>query len=224
MKVSIVQFPGTNCEYDTQYAFEKLGATTELIWHKETSLPGDTDLLVVAGGFSYGDYLRSGAIARFSPVMDAVKAYADDGGKVLGICNGFQVLTESHMLPGALKRNDNLHFISKHHHLKVASTDNTFLRNMDKDEVVNIPIAHHDGNFYIDPDSLKSLYDNDQVLLHYCDENGEVSNPNGSVDSIAGITNKNKNVFGLMPHPERAVDAILGSDDGIKMLEGFLNI
>jgi len=223
MKVTIVQFPGTNCEYDTQYAFEKLGASIEIIWHKETALPADTDLLVVAGGFSYGDYLRSGAIARFSPVMNAVKSYAEKGGKVLGICNGFQVLTESHMLPGALKRNSNLHFISKHHHLKVASTDNTFLKKMEKDEIVNIPIAHHDGNFYIDPDGLKSLYDNDQVLLHYCDEDGKVSNPNGSIDSIAGITNKNKNVFGLMPHPERAMDAILGSDDGIKMLEGFLN-
>ncbi len=155
--------------------------------------------------------------------MDAVKTYADHGGKVLGICNGFQVLTESHLLPGALKRNDNLHFISKHHHLKVASADNTFLQKMTEGDVVNIPIAHHDGNFYIDPDGLKELYDNDQVLLHYCDENGSVSNPNGSVDSIAGITNKNKNVFGLMPHPERAMDTILGSDDGIKMLEGFLN-
>ncbi|RLA72080.1 MAG: phosphoribosylformylglycinamidine synthase I [Epsilonproteobacteria bacterium] len=223
MKVTIVQFPGTNCEYDTQYAFEKLGASIEIIWHKETALPADTDLLVVAGGFSYGDYLRSGAIARFSPVMNAVKSYAEKGGKVLGICNGFQVLTESHMLPGALKRNSNLHFISKHHHLKVASTDNTFLKKMEKDEIVNIPIAHHDGNFYIDPDGLKALYDNDQVLLHYCDEDGKISNPNGSIDSIAGITNKNKNVFGLMPHPERAMDTILGSDDGIKMLEGFLN-
>ena len=223
MKVTIVQFPGTNCEYDTQYAFEKLGCTTQIVWHKETAVPADTDLLVIAGGFSYGDYLRSGAIARFSPIMDAVKAYADDGGKVLGICNGFQVLTESHMLPGALKRNDNLHFISKHHHLKVASNDNTFLRKCEKDEVVNIPIAHHDGNFYIDPDGLKELYANDQVLVHYCDENGNECNPNGSVDAIAGICNKGKNVFGLMPHPERAMESLLGSDDGRRMLEGFLS-
>lgn len=223
MKVAIVQFPGTNCEYDTQYAFEKLGATTEILWHKQTAISEDTDLLVVAGGFSYGDYLRSGAIARFSPIMDAVKAYANKGGKVLGICNGFQVLTESHLLPGALKRNDNLHFISKHHHLKVTSNDNTFLRHLKKGEVVNVPIAHHDGNYYIDPDGLKELYANDQVLLTYCDENGESSNPNGSVDAIAGITNKTKNVFGLMPHPERAMEAILGSDDGIKMLQGFLD-
>lgn len=223
MNVTIVQFPGTNCEYDTEYAFKELGCNTKIIWHKETVLPEDTDLLVVAGGFSYGDYLRSGAIARFSPVMEAVKAYADNGGKVLGICNGFQVLTESHMLPGALKRNNSLHFISKHHHLRVANTDNTFLKKCEKSEVVNIPIAHHDGNFYIDPDGLKELYENDQVLLHYCDANGDTSNPNGSVDAIAGICNKEKNVFGLMPHPERAMDTILGSDDGRKMLEGFLS-
>ena len=223
MKVTIVQFPGTNCEYDTEYAFRELGCTTEIIWHKETILPEDTDLLVVAGGFSYGDYLRSGAIARFSPVMKAVKAYADNGGKVLGICNGFQVLTESHMLPGALKRNDSLHFISKHHHLSVANTNNTFLQKCEKNEVLNIPIAHHDGNFYIDPDRLEELYDNEQVLLHYCDANGGTSNPNGSVDAIAGICNKEKNVFGLMPHPERAMEAVLGSDDGRKMLEGFLS-
>ncbi len=223
MKITIVQFPGTNCEYDTEYAFKELGCETEIIWHKETDLPADTNLLVVAGGFSYGDYLRSGAIARFSPVMEAVKAYADKGGKVLGICNGFQVLTESKMLPGALKRNDSLHFISKHHHLKVATTDNAFLQQCDKDEVVNIPIAHHDGNFYIDQDGLKELYDNDQVLLHYCDENGNTTNPNGSVDAIAGICNKAKNIFGLMPHPERAMEEILGSSDGRKMLEGFLS-
>ena len=221
MKVSILQFPGTNCDYDTQYAFEKLGASTTLIWHKDTALPKDTDLLVVAGGFSYGDYLRSGAIARFSPIMNAVKNYADNGGMVLGICNGFQVLTESHMLPGALKRNEHLHFISKHHHLKVRSADNRFLQELKKDEVVNIPIAHHDGNFYIDPESLQELYDNGQVLLQYCDEHGRTSNPNGSVDAIAGICNKGGNVFGLMPHPERAMDLILGSDDGIKMLSGF---
>ncbi|UFS61735.1 phosphoribosylformylglycinamidine synthase subunit PurQ [Sulfurimonas sp. HSL-3221] len=221
MKVSIIQFPGTNCEYDTQYAFEKLGATTELVWHKETKIADDTDLVVVAGGFSYGDYLRSGAIARFSPVMQAVEAHANRGGKVLGICNGFQVLTESRLLPGALKRNEHLHFISRHHHLKIAGNENAFLNKLCRDDVVNIPIAHHDGNYYIDPDGLKALYDNDQVLLHYCDAEGNVSNPNGSVDAIAGVCNAAKNVFGLMPHPERAMEAILGSADGKAMLEGF---
>jgi len=221
MKITILQFTGTNCEYDTQYAFEKLGAQTEIIWHKEESIPSDTDLIVVAGGFSYGDYLRSGAIAKFSPVMKAVSEYADKGGKVLGICNGFQVLTESGLLPGALKRNEKLHFISKHHTLKVVNTDNIFLEKLQKDDVVNIPIAHHDGNYYINDEGLQELYANNQVLLTYSDAQGNVANPNGSVDSIAGICNKNKNVFGLMPHPERAMESILGSDDGIKMLQGF---
>lgn len=222
MKVTILQFPGTNCEYDTQHAFEKLGATTEIVWHKSETIPTDTNLLVVAGGFSYGDYLRSGAIAKFSPVMKAVTEYANKGGKVLGICNGFQVLTEAGLLPGALKRNDGLHFISKHHTLKVQNSDNIFLEKLNNGDVVNIPIAHHDGNYFIDPEGLKELYANNQVLLTYSDEKGDVKNPNGSTDSIAGVCNKNKNVFGLMPHPERAMEAILGSDDGVKMLEGFL--
>ena len=223
MKVSILQFPGTNCEYDTQHAFEELGAATEIIWHKEKNIPTDTDLLVVAGGFSYGDYLRSGAIAQFSPVMEAVSTYANNGGKVLGICNGFQVLTEMGLLPGALKRNDGLHFISKYHHLKVQNSDNIFLEKLNDGDVVNIPIAHHDGNYFINENGLKELYENNQVLLTYTDADGEVRNPNGSVDSIAGVCNKEKNIFGLMPHPERAMEALLGSDDGLKMLKGFFN-
>ena len=222
MKVTILQFPGTNCEYDTQYAFEKLGATTEIVWHKSESIPQDTNLLVVAGGFSYGDYLRSGAIAKFSPVMKAVTTYANNGGKVLGICNGFQVLTEAGLLPGALKRNDNLHFISKHHNLKVINNDNIFLEKLNNNSVVNIPIAHHDGNYFIDSDGLKELELNNQILLKYTDANGEIKNPNGSTESIAGVCNKEKNVFGLMPHPERAMELILGSDDGVSMLQGFL--
>lgn len=222
MKVSILQFPGTNCENDTVYAFEKLGAQTEIVWHKSETLPTDTDLLVVAGGFSYGDYLRSGAIAKFSPVMKAVAAYAKNGGKVLGICNGFQVLTEAGLLPGALKRNDGLHFISKHHMLKVQNNDNTFLKKLSNGDLVNIPIAHHDGNYYIDPQGLEELRANNQILLTYCDTEGKESNPNGSVSSIAGVCNKEKNVFGLMPHPERAMELVLGSDDGVKMLQGFL--
>jgi phosphoribosylformylglycinamidine synthase len=221
-KVTILQFPGTNCEYDTQYAFEKLGAKTQILWHKSETIPEDTDLLVVAGGFSYGDYLRSGAIAKFSPVMKAVATYAKDGGKVLGICNGFQVLTEARLLPGALKRNEHLHFISKHHHLKVINNDNVFLEKLDKGDVVNIPIAHHDGNYFIDADGLKELEENNQILLKYVDAQGDIKNPNGSVESIAGVCNKTKNVFGLMPHPERAMEVLLGSDDGIKMLQGFL--
>ena len=222
MKVSILQFPGTNCEYDTKYAFEKLGCEVEILWHKETLISNDVDLVVAAGGFSYGDYLRSGAIAKMSPVMKAIKEYAAKGGRVLGICNGFQVLTESKLLPGALKRNEHLHFISKHHHLKVVNNDNDFLKKLKVGDIVNIPIAHHDGNYYIDKDGLKELKDNNQILLIYCDENANELNPNGSIESIAGICNKEKNVFGLMPHPERAMEDILGSSDGVKMLEGFL--
>jgi len=221
MKVAVLRFPGTNCEFDTQYAFEKLGHTTELVWHEKEDLPADIDLVVVPGGFSYGDYLRSGSIARFSPVMKAVKAYAEEGGKVLGICNGFQILTEAHMLPGALKRNNNLHFISKHQTLRVENNDNAFLNQCEKGEVLNIPIAHADGNYYIDDEGLEKLEANGQVLLRYCDDEGNRVVVNGSVTSIAGICNEKKNVFGLMPHPERALESILGSEDGIKMLKGF---
>lgn len=222
MKVTVLQFPGTNCEYDTKYAFEKLGAEVEIVWHEETTLPKDTDLVVAPGGFSYGDYLRSGALAKFAPIMEAVKTYAANGGKVLGICNGFQILTETGLLPGALKRNDNLHFISKHHHLKVINNDNTFLKELNVGDVVNIPVAHHDGNYFIDPEGLKDLESNGQILLQYCNEKGENQVLNGSVEQIAGVCNKEKNVFGLMPHPERAMELLLGCDDGVKMLQGFL--
>ncbi len=221
LKVAVLRFPGTNCEFDTQYAFEKLGHETVLVWHENKSLPEDIDLVVVPGGFSYGDYLRSGAIARFSPVMEAVKAYAEQGGNVLGICNGFQILTEAGLLPGALKRNNNLHFISKHQTLKVVNNDNAFLNRCEKDEVLNIPIAHADGNYYIDDEGLAELEANGQVLLRYCDAEGNPVVVNGSVTSIAGVCNAKKNVFGLMPHPERALEAILGSEDGVKMLKGF---
>ena len=221
MRVAILRFPGTNCEFDTQYAFRKLGHTTQIIWHEETSLEDDIDLVVVPGGFSYGDYLRSGSIARFSPIMKAVKIYAEAGGKVLGICNGFQILTEAGMLDGALKRNNNLHFISKYQNLRVENSDNAFLNQCEDGEVLNIPIAHADGNFYIDDDGLESLEANGQILLRYCDTHGNRVVVNGSVTSIAGICNREKNVFGLMPHPERALEMILGSVDGIKMLQGF---
>ena len=221
MKVAVLRFPGTNCEFDTQYAFEKLGHTTELVWHENEQLPEDIDLVVVPGGFSYGDYLRSGSIARFSPVMKAVSAYANAGGKVLGICNGFQILTEAGLLPGALKRNNNLHFISKHQNLCVINNDNAFLNKCEEGEVLNIPIAHADGNYYIDDEGFKKLEANGQILLRYSDEKGQPVVVNGSVTSIAGVCNEDKNVFGLMPHPERALEAILGSEDGIRMLKGF---
>jgi phosphoribosylformylglycinamidine synthase I len=221
MKVAVLRFPGTNCEFDTQYAFEKLGHTTELVWHENEQLPEDIDLVVVPGGFSYGDYLRSGSIARFSPVMKAVTAYANAGGKVLGICNGFQILTEAGLLPGALKRNNNLHFISKHQNLCVINNDNAFLNKCNKGEVLNIPIAHADGNYYIDEEGFKKIEANGQILLRYSDDKGEPVVVNGSITSIAGVCNEAKNVFGLMPHPERALEAILGSEDGIRMLKGF---
>jgi len=220
--VAILQFPGTNCDLDTKYAFEKLGCETTVVWHKETNLPDNTDLVVVPGGFSYGDYLRSGAIAQFSPIMQAVMDFANNGGKVLGICNGFQILTEVGLLPGALKRNIGLHFISKFQTLKVVNNSNEFLQKCDKNEVLNIPIAHADGNYYIDEAGFKELEANEQILVRYSDDKGEPIVVNGSVTSIAGVCNREKNVFGLMPHPERALETILGSDDGIKMLEGLI--
>ncbi len=221
MKVAVVVFPGTNCDRDTKWAFEQIGAKADFIWHSEEKLD-NYDLVVLPGGFSYGDYLRSGAIARFSPIMKAVSEFASKGGYVLGICNGFQILLESHLLPGAMTRNENLHFISKFHHLKVVNNENKFLQNLNVEDIINIPIAHAEGNYKVDENTLKKMYENGQIILKYCDKNGNELNPNGSVDSIAGICNENKNVFGLMPHPERAMQSILGGIDGIKMIEGFL--
>lgn len=223
MKVAIIRFPGTNCEFDTEYALKRIGATTQIVWHKEKSLPDGIDLVVLPGGFSYGDYLRSGAIARFSPIMGAIQEFAKKGGFVLGICNGFQILLESHLLPGAMKRNENLHFISKFQYIKVVENDNKFLSKTKKGDILNIPIAHAEGNYFVQPQKLQAMYDNGQVILQYCDEQGNYENPNGSVDAIAGICNEQKNVFGLMPHPERACEKILGSKDGIKMIEGFMH-
>jgi phosphoribosylformylglycinamidine synthase I len=220
MLVGVVVFPGTNCDRDTKWAFEKIGAKAEFIWH--TDKLKNYDLVILPGGFSYGDYLRSGAIARFSPIMNDVIEYAKKGGFVLGICNGFQILLESHLLPGAMTRNENLHFISKFHHLKIINNENKFLQNFEVGDIINIPIAHAEGNYKVDSETLKKMYDKGQVILKYCDENGKELNPNGSDDSIAGICNENKNVFGLMPHPERAMESILGGSDGIRMLEGFL--
>ncbi|MDD3775100.1 MAG: phosphoribosylformylglycinamidine synthase I [Sulfurovaceae bacterium] len=221
MKVAVLRFPGTNCEFDTEYAFKKLGHDVSIVWHNDTSLPDGIDLVVVPGGFSYGDYLRSGSIARFAPVMKSVSQYASKGGKVLGICNGFQILTEAGLLPGALKRNTNLHFISKYQHLKVINTDNAFLNKFKSGDMLYVPIAHADGNYYIDDAGLEELKANGQILLQYVDSDGNIDSINGSIEAIAGICNKEKNVFGLMPHPERAIEDILGSDDGINMLQGF---
>ncbi|KIM10259.1 MAG: phosphoribosylformylglycinamidine synthase [Sulfuricurvum sp. PC08-66] len=224
MNVAITLFPGTNCDTDTQYAFEKLGHKATILWHKERTIPANTDLVVIAGGFSYGDYLRSGAIARFSPIVEGVIAHANKGGKVLGICNGFQILTEARLLPGALKRNEHLHFISKHQHVRVENNQNDFLRLLKVGDVLNLPIAHADGNYYADAQTIAQMEQKGQVLLRYSDASGAISNPNGSVGAIAGICNETKNVFGLMPHPERAIEILLGSDDGIKMLQGFASL
>lgn len=223
LTVSILQFPGTNCEYDTAYAFERLGYETRVLWHKEEALAEGTDLVVIPGGFSYGDYLRSGSIARFSPIIKAVQEYASTGGMILGICNGFQILTEMGLLPGALKRNNNLHFISKHQMVKVINNDNAFLNQCKNGEVLDIPVAHADGNYYIDDAGFKELEENGQILLQYCDNEGKPTVLNGSVEQIAGIRNKEGNIFALMPHPERAMEFILGSEDGVRMLQGFEN-
>lgn len=222
MNASIILFPGTNCDNDTLWALKKVGFDASIVWHSEKALPSNTDFVVLPGGFSYGDYLRSAAIAKFAPIMSDVIKYAKNGGMVLGICNGFQMLLESGLLPGAMNRNENLNFVSKFHHLKVINNTNTFLTHCEKGEILNIPIAHGEGNYYIDENGLKALYDNEQVLLTYCDKLGNASNPNGSIDAIAGICNEQKNVFGLMPHPERAMENILGCEDGVKMLKGFL--
>lgn len=222
MQVAVIVYPGTNCDLDTTYAFEQLGAKVDLVWHKKQSFSKQYDLVVLPGGFSYGDYLRSGSIAKFSPISEQIKSYAKDGGKVLGICNGFQILLELGLLPGAMKRNTNLHFISKFHHLKVCDNTNVFLQKLCLEQIITIPIAHADGNYYADAQTLHTMEQNGQILLRYCNSNGQLSNPNGSVGNIAGVCNESKNIFGLMPHPERAVEDILGSCDGRAMLEGFL--
>lgn len=220
MKVAVVLFPGSNCEVDTKYAFDLLGCDTQIVWHKENKI--DADLIVLPGGFSYGDYLRTAAIAKFSPAMKAVVEHAKKGGYVLGICNGFQMLLELGLLPGAMRRNESMSFISKYQPLKVVANSNKFLSNLEVGEIVNIPVAHGEGNYFTDDKTLKEMYQNEQVLLKYCDEKGNDVNINGSIDSIAGICDKSKKIFGLMPHPERACEKILNSDDGLKMLKGLV--
>lgn len=216
MSVAILRFPGTNCDLDMGYVYEKLGAKVCYVWHAEEALPKDTDLVVLAGGFSYGDYLRSGAIAKQAKIMSSVKEFANRGGKVLGICNGFQILTESGMLEGVLHRNKSLKFIAKDVKLRVVNNDNIFLSRYIQDEEITLPIAHADGNYFIDEEGLKSLQDHHQILLQYTED------VNGSIYQIAGICNKQKNVFGLMPHPERAIEKALGGIDGMAMLGALL--
>lgn len=227
MKFGVVTFPGSNCDQDMIYVLRNvMGCETVELWHKDTDLKG-VDFVVLPGGFSYGDYLRSGAIARFSPIMESVVNHANNGGYVMGVCNGFQVLTESHLLPGALLHNNSHQFICKNVYLKAQTENSLVTRGLDMDKAHLIPIAHGEGNYYADADTIKSLNDNDQVLFRYCDVNGNVTpeaNPNGSIENIAGITNANRNVFGMMPHPERAADENLGNIDGKAMFESILNL
>jgi len=202
-----------------------MNAKAKFLWHKDTDLSG-IDFLLIPGGFSYGDYLRSGAIARFSPVMQEVTQFAMAGGPVLGICNGFQILLEAGLLPGAMLHNENLRFVCKQVHLRCESTNSMFTRSLKPKQVIQVPVAHGEGNYFTDDDTLKELQDNDQVVFRYCDAEGEVSeevNINGSIDNIAGICNKKRNVMGMMPHPERAVEKLLGSDDGKLIFESILN-
>ena len=228
MKFGVVMFPGSNCDQDMFYAFDRiLGQQTEYLWHKKKDLDdyGEDDVILVPGGFSYGDYLRAGAIARFSPIMKSVIYFAEDGGNVLGVCNGFQILCESGLLPGTLLRNQDQKFISKNIYIK-KKANKLLTKALSKNEVLKIPIAHAEGRYFAKDNQLQDLVDNDQILFQYCDADGNVTqeaNPNGSLLNIAGICNRAGNVFGMMPHPERAVDPALFNEDGVKILEALLH-
>lgn len=225
MKFGVVAFPGSNCDHDCWYALSGvLGRKTDFIWHKDGDVTG-YDCLVLPGGFSYGDYLRTGAIARFSPVMEGVRRHAEQGKLVIGICNGFQILLESGLLPGAMLRNESLKFICKYVTLRTETSATPFTRKIKKGDLLEIPIAHGEGNYYADPATLAELEKNDQVVFRYADRKGQTTpeaNPNGALSNIAGICNKARNVFGLMPHPERAIESSLGSADGRRVFESIL--
>lgn len=225
MKFGVVIFPGSNCDHDLIEVLKDVtGGPVEELWHKDTDLKG-CDFVFIPGGFSFGDYLRSGAIAKLSPIMAEVIKHANAGGYVMGICNGFQILCESGLLEGALLRNDNQLFVCENVHLKTATTNTIITSGLSKDQVVKIPIAHAEGRYYADADTIAELENNDQILFYYSSEEGHVNNqtnPNGSVNNIAGITNKGRNVFGMMPHPERAADAKLFNTDGRVMFESIL--
>lgn len=226
MKFGVITFPGSNCDMDMVYALEtKLGQEVERLWHKDKDLKG-CDFIIVPGGFSYGDYLRSGAIARFSPIMEKVQEHAENGGYVMGICNGFQILCEAGLLPGALMHNDSHKFICRNIDLKPISKKAIITQQLDDSRNYTIPIAHGEGKYYASDEVLKELVANDQILFKYSDENGEVNenaNPNGSLMNIAGVCNKEGNVFGMMPHPERAADSDLKNQDGQLILESILH-
>jgi phosphoribosylformylglycinamidine synthase len=228
IRYNVITFPGSNCDHDGFHIAGIRGNEAEFVWHKDTELK-NPDIVIIPGGFSYGDYLRCGAIAKFSPIIKEVKKFAEKGGLVIGICNGFQILTECGLLPGALMMNRSLQFICKHQHIKVENNKLPFTNGLNIGDAIDIPIAHKEGNYTIDADGLKMLQDNDQVVFRYCNENGVVAeefNPNGSVDNIAGICNKKGNVLGMMPHPERAAENVVVSKDGIgifQSIENYLN-
>ncbi|MFA6622285.1 MAG: phosphoribosylformylglycinamidine synthase subunit PurQ [Candidatus Caldatribacteriota bacterium] len=226
MKFGIIQFPGSNCDFDCYYALKNIiKVPVEWIWHKQDDLNG-FDCIVLPGGFTYGDYLRVGAIARYSPVMSALTDFSRAGGLVIGICNGFQVLTEAKLLPGTLTRNKCLHFICKQQTIRVEEIDTPFTIACKTRKVLQIPIAHGEGCYYTDKETLEHLEQNKQIIFRYCDADGKISdkaNPNGSLNNIAGICNKERNVIGLMPHPERSIESCLGSDDGRLIFESIVN-
>ena len=225
MKFGVVIFPGSNCDHDCYYAMESvLGKPVEFIWHQDTSLDG-FDAVILPGGFSYGDYLRIGAIARFSPVMGALTAFAKSGGLVIGICNGFQILMEADLLPGALLPNIGLKYVCRWLHLRTESSATPFTSQINPGQLLHIPIGHGEGNFYADDDTVRKLEDQGQVVFRYVDAEGKVTdeaNPNGSLNNIAGIVNEGRNVLGMMPHPDRSSEQILGSDDGRLIFESMV--
>jgi phosphoribosylformylglycinamidine synthase I len=231
MKFGVIVFPGSNCDDDMVHVLgEVMNRDVVKIWHKEISLPAGfnpkEDCIVLPGGFSYGDYVRSGAIAQFSPVMTAVKAFANEGGFVFGVCNGFQILCESGLLPGALLRNENLKFICSNTWIKPITNNSPVTTGLDLNRALKIPIAHAEGRYYADENTLNELEKNDQILFRYCDENGNESpgsNPNGASRNIAGICNATRNVFGMMPHPERAAEAVLANTDGLGLIQSLVN-
>jgi len=226
MNFAVIVFPGSNCDHDCAHAVsEGLGQDVRLIWHHETSLEG-VDAVIVPGGFSYGDYLRTGAIAQFSPVMDAIKLFAAKGGLVLGICNGFQILLEVGLLPGVMMRNRDLSFICEDVYVKVENAATPFTNACQSGQILKLPIAHAEGNYYTDPVTLSSLQANAQVVFRYCTADGQVSseaNPNGSLDNIAGIRNAAGNVLGIMPHPERCAETVLGNQDGLLLFRSMVD-
>jgi phosphoribosylformylglycinamidine synthase len=226
VRVAVIVFPGSNCDHDAYFSFKKiLNQSTDFVWHKETNLDS-YDLIVLPGGFSYGDYLRCGAIARFSPVMKEVVSKSKKEIKIIGICNGFQILTESGLLPGALTMNKNRKFSCKDVNLKVENNESVFTHLCDKEEVLTIPIAHSEGNYYCSQEELSQLKANNQIVFRYSAPDGEITseaNPNGSIENIAGIINKTGNVLGMMPHPERNAEHLLGNRDGIKILSSIVD-